>query len=389
MTGWSIPPAARFPLTLAAILAIWAVQAWVTSGHRDVDRFDRAIRVATTAPMKMDRCSRCHPGACEGTADAPHHRTLCEGNDPKIRERFAGRSFRRGADSPLVTFEDRDGQLWMKSDVYPQPLRVDWMFGSGRHAMTPVSLLTNPDRETELIEGSVSWFHGDVLGETPGATLSGAKGIASLGNLHDHPTTLECFGCHATQLPRDASFTNPQRIASGIGCERCHPGSEQHAVSMENGGTSTMERWSQLTPLESVNRCGECHRRADHLTREELSPERPVLVRFASIGMVMTPCFQQQDKFRWKGEPVRFDCLTCHDPHRPVEIPIATQAAKCLQCHGSDPGMARECSSNLVTDDCLGCHMPPVNVTENLILTDHWIRVRRPRDPPISKGRQP
>jgi predicted CXXCH cytochrome family protein len=385
MTGWSIPPWMRLAVAIGSILTCWALQSLVTYRAGDDPRYDRAIRVVQSAPVSINRCSRCHPGACEGNADAPHSRTLREGRHPEIRARFAGRSFRRNADSPLVSFVERDERLWMTSDAYPEPLPVDWVFGSGLHAMTPVSLMLNPDGATELVEGAVSWFPGDLLGETPGAKLTAAKGIASLGTPHDHPTAIECFGCHTTRLPPDDALTRSDQIVVGIGCERCHAGSERHADSMENGGPPLIERWSELTPLESVNRCGECHRRADHLTREELSPSRPVLVRFASIGMVMSPCFQKQDSVTGTGGSTRFDCVTCHDPHRPVEAPPETFAAKCVQCHNPQTTSVRNCTSPETTANCLGCHMPPVNVTENLTLTDHWIRVRTPSDPPIAR----
>lgn len=387
MSGWNISPKGRLILAFSAVIACWAVQLGLSRRADRPTQSGRAIQVARGGRISMDRCSRCHPGACEGGESVPHSRTLRAGNDPDVLALFAGHSYRRASDGPKVSFEERNGELWMTSDSCPESIRVDWMFGSGRHAMTPVSLMVNPNGATELIEGGVSWFHGGVFGPTPGASSAGARGIAALGTPHDHPTTLECFGCHVTELRLDQGLVQPAGVVAGIGCERCHPGSERHASSMEQGGPPLIERWSDLTPLESVNRCGECHRRADHLTREELSPERPVLVRFASIGLVMSRCFQGQESVRGIGKESRLDCMTCHDPHHPGTDSTAATLTTCTNCHGSRPEQTRSCSSPQSTADCLGCHMPAVNVTEDLVLTDHWIRPRTAADPPVAKPR--
>ena len=399
MSGRSVSSTGMLLVALFAILLCGGTQAWITRPTTATSRFEPAIQVARNGPKMSDRCAVCHPGVCQDIAAAPHNRTLREGNDPDVRARFAGRSFQQGKSGPTVSFEDRAGQLWMKSDSYPDAIRVDWMFGSGRHALTPVSLLVNPHGATELVEGSVSWFHGDLLGGTPGANLSKARGMASLGTPHDEATTQDCFGCHVTQLTMDQGRIRPEGLIRGVSCERCHPGGERHAESMEAGGPLLMERWSELSPLESVNRCGECHRRADHLTSQELSPERPVLVRFASIGLAMSPCFLKQDTLKAAGGNVpggnvangatRLDCLTCHDPHRSAEEPAEAFVQKCQQCHGTQPNQARVCSAPQSGTNCLPCHMPPVNVTDNLVLTDHWIRIRKPTDPPVAAPKTP
>lgn len=369
-----------------ALLVCWAGQAWIVERHGDGDPFEPAVRVSRSSAATTARCAACHPGVCQNMESSPHSRTLTEGHDPEVLARFAGRSFQHAPSGPIVSFEERDRQLWMKSDAYPEAIRVDWMFGSGRHAMTPVSLMVNSHGANELIEGSVSWFRSDVLGATPGASRPDGPGIASLGAPHDHPTTLECFGCHVTHLPMEQGQIRTDALVRGVTCERCHPGGEQHARAMELGGPLTLQKWAELTPLESVNRCGECHRRADQLTAEELSPDRTVLVRFASVGLAMSRCFLDQDLVRGPAQATRLDCLTCHDPHRPAETSPEPYLQKCAQCHGPQESQARECTSPQTASNCLTCHMPSVRVTDDLVLTDHWIRIRKDSDPPAASS---
>lgn len=375
---------ARLVFAGVVVVLCWSVQAWLIGQRDDRSPFDPAFRAADVIAPIAERCAACHPGVCQEMAASPHSRTLSDGHDPQIRARFAGRSYQSAPGGPTVSFENRNEQLWMKSDASPEAIRVDWMFGSGRHAMTPVSLMVNSDGATELIEGSVSWFPPGELGVTPGANLTDASGMAPLGAPHDHATTLECFGCHVTHLPVEGGRIRTDALFRGVSCERCHAGGEQHARAMEQGGPLSLQSWSDLTPLESVNRCGECHRRADQLTPEELSPERTVLVRFASVGLAMSRCFLEQGQLHGGEKSARLDCLTCHDPHRPAEKSFQPYVRTCLQCHGPQKSQAGECTSPQSASNCLSCHMPSVNVADKLVLTDHWIRVRKDSDPPAA-----
>ncbi len=369
------------------LVGIWCLQSMSVQKPAYVSEY--AVRASNHQPPLMNRCSSCHQDVCEQFKDAPHTKTLIEASDPLVLRRFAGRSFQIAKDGPQVSFEERDQQLWMTSDAYPESLRIEWMFGSGQHAMTPVSLLTNPDGATELVEGSVSWFPPDVLGATPGADVTGTPGIRSLGEMIDHETTMDCFGCHVTHLPHDEGRIRQQEIIKGVSCDRCHPGGEEHIAAMEHGTELTIEKWSELSPVESINRCGECHRRADQLTASELSPDRSVLVRFAPVGMAMSACFLKQDSVPPGPHSRRMDCMTCHDPHKPAEKSQEFYIAKCLHCHGPEKHQVSECTSPMTSRECLVCHMPTVNLTDNLKLTDHWIRIRTASDLPAASDQSP
>lgn len=373
--------------TLLAVLLVIGVQSWRLREAARQTPFEPAVRRFLHTPPSSVTCAECHQTTCEHFATAPHGKTLNSADEPWVRERFAGKSLSLAKDGPLVTFQERNQQLWMECDSAPEAIRVDWVFGSGRHALTPVSLLENPDGATELVEASVSWYPPGELGLTPGAQGSKASGMGYLGAHQDHRTTQECFGCHVTHLPMDGGRIETDVMIRGVSCDRCHPGSDEHARAMQQGRPDSLLRWSELSPLESVNRRGECHRRADQLTDAELTPERTVLVRFASVGLAMSPCFIHQDETPLEGRLRRLDCLTCHDPHRPAETSAEFYTTKCMTCHGSGSPESPGCSSDNTGTDCLSCHMPKVSVAEKLVLTDHWIRIRRSTDPPPTATR--
>lgn len=378
-----LSPSSGFCLVaILGVLSMGGWQSWRLQQRPHDQAFEPLVRSTSALPAGSLSCAECHQTVCDHVALASHGTTLQAGTEPWIRERFSGKSFSLGDDGPTVAFHERDQQLWMESDAAPDELRVDWVFGSGRHALTPVSLLVNAQGATELIEGSVSWYPPGVLGLTPGAKGARALGMECLGTHQDHRTAQECFGCHVTQLPMDGGRIQTESMVQGVSCDRCHPDGAAHARAMQQGRPDPVSRWSDLTPLESVNRCGECHRRADQLTPAELSPERTVLVRFASVGLAMSPCFVQQAETPVADRSRRLDCLTCHDPHRPAERSVEIYTAKCLVCHGTEAAQNIGCSSTETAANCLNCHMPKVSVVDKLGLTDHWIRIRTASDPP-------
>ena len=328
-------------------------------------------------PPTMDQCAGCHADVCETFETAPHRLTLSRGDSPDILEHFAGKAFAFEDKGPLVRYENRSGQLWLISETWPSPIRVDWIFGSGQHAQTPISVLTNPAGQSEALQHRVSWYPTNTLGITPGLDTSPDMhaGLSQLVQREDHVVTMDCFECHVTHLPNSGGLIDEEHIIAGVGCDRCHPGGNNHMASVEDGVLS-MERWSDLSPLESVNRCGECHRRADQLTESELNPDRPILARFASVGLTMSACFKRQSTVNVEPSTLnRLDCVTCHDPHRPAIKDPTFYVVKCLNCHGNDDGMATKCASQPMSSNCLPCHIPKQRITDNLAFTDHWIRV--------------
>ena len=341
------------------------------------------VVMSSRKPHPMNRCAECHQELFDSFATSPHRRTLTPADDATVHERFSGHEYQWPTAGPRFRFETRGTELWMKSDAYPDPIRIDWIFGSGRHAQTPVSIWTNAEGKTELLEHAVSWYPSAGLGLTLGhdENQTGRWGIDALGSRLEHARSMDCFECHVTHLPQISGRIDEGGIVTGVRCARCHRGGERHIAAVEQGGDIAIERWSSLSPLESINRCGECHRRADQLAKVDLDPDRKVLIRFAPVGLAMSACFQhQQDSQRDENESVRLDCLTCHDPHRPSESDPRFYTAKCLSCHGANQAQAPVCASQPMTSQCLECHMPKVEVQRHLFFTDHWIRIRQTPD---------
>jgi hypothetical protein len=324
--------------------------------------------------LTANQCLDCHSDIVTSFQQAPHAFTLRPGNNPEVQTKWVGRQLTlRGSTYRFERIEDR---LYLTCDRFPGRYPVDWVFGSGHHALTPISLVENGEGETELIQLDVSWFAGDILSLTPGHHERDEK-LPSIGLHHTAAQTQNCFGCHSTSLVVEAGKFAWDKFHAGISCARCHPGSAVHLAS--GGETATELPWKQLSSRESIDRCGECHRRADEFTADEIKPDAVHLVRFAPVGLVQSACFQASQTpsaAEDQDRSQRFDCMTCHDPHQPAAPEPGYYTKRCVSCHDGQSPTHPPCPTQPPAANCLSCHMPKVPTSDHLRFTDHWIRIR-------------
>ena len=329
----------------------------------------RPLVSSTERPPKIESCGECHSELVRQFQSSPHNSALTQPSGEVARRFTAAESLTAG-----VHFVERDGRLVAQSEE--NSLHVDWIFGSGRHAQTPVSVLTGPDGRLELIEHRVSWYPDGGLAPTlnlPPESPAIDSGLQTFGALHGPSAAQECFSCHSSHLIHEVGRP-PHDVITGVGCVRCHVRAGEHLLAIENDVLS-IDRWSDLSPLESINRCGECHRRADHFTSDELVPENPSLARFAPVGLSLSACFRRQDELSHRnGKRRRLDCMTCHDPHVAASRTGKAYRDACVTCHGSSNRDAPECSVETTDSNCIPCHMRKVPANDMLQFTDHWIR---------------
>lgn len=326
---------------------------------------------AGSAVSDEQACVSCHQDIVSTFATTGHRLTLNAADAPDLQSLFATSSDAPHADL-RETFARSGGSLVARSTKNGRKQQVDWIFGSGRHARTPVSTWLLADQRLELLEHAVSWYPQTGLAPTIGLEHkeSSGEGMNAMGVVHSRNAAENCFGCHSTAFPQSPSGPNWERHVAGVRCARCHVAADKHAIAAAAGETR-IESWSHLSPLESVNRCGECHRRSDHFPLDELRPNNAQLLRFASVGLVESLCFREQHQI----DGQRLDCMSCHDPHRPLDTDVSRSLRTCAQCHSE---VSRACSQAPRTSNCLPCHMPKTAISSSLQFTNHWIQ-RRPQ----------
>ncbi len=331
---------------------------------------DRVFQAAGFVDEKT--CAECHQEEAASFARTGHAQTLQLATTPQSRE-----VLRRIADTEPARLEgirvDTQGDsihAYHSREGRQHQLKLDWCFGSGRHARTWVGTLEDSRGAHDLVEFRWSWFHEDRgFAHTPGQPLKVSDTyFGGLGLLFDHPKTRRCFNCHCTYIPLDDGRLDSDRLIPNITCQRCH-GPQQEHVDTEGEVSDTS--WRNISQIDSVHRCAQCHRRADEMEPGQISADNDGIVRFQPVGLLQSACFKNSPKLT---------CLTCHDPHLPLEAQDSKGIWQCIQCHDGSPEKHSTCRAGH-RDDCLRCHMPAVRGEVPVRFTDHWIRIRKPTKP--------
>lgn len=311
------------------------------------------------------RCAECH---LEGESfwETGHAQSLRPATDPeslnKLKELNDFLSQRSPASA--IEFSEQSVQATYDRDGIESRVQLDWCFGSGRHAQTWTGSLPDSQGLIDLLEYRWSSYHEiDSFDVTPGQPKETQAGyFGGLGMLFDAPKAKMCFACHASSLEETSGRIDLHTIKAGVTCQRCHGPRQQHVASE---GAILGQKVTELSQMESVNRCAECHRRAEEQEPGEVRRDNHKIVRFQPVGLVQSPCF--------KGSEMT--CVTCHDPHRTLEAQDSLGIWQCVQCHDGTDDKHILCGAGEI-DNCIQCHMPKVQMSAPLQFTDHWIRVR-------------
>lgn len=234
----------------------------------------------------------------------------------------------------------------------------------------------------------------------------------------------QCIACHTT-----AAVTSNQlhvnTMIRGVTCEACHGPGSRHVALMEQRAFKPSKRGSagegtaasklghslifnpaSLSPAAIENFCGECHRTSRLVVSEDLHGLDTV--HYEPYRLEMSQCWIMTR---------RITCVTCHDPHQPLDPNPAAYDPACLSCHPSTPahqartGSARLASRTarpresvsrldaaatssasarscpVATKNCTTCHMPKCRLPRApFSMSDHFIRIVGPNDPCSTKS---
>jgi hypothetical protein len=351
-----------------AFLCVWRIFPQAETGFPEQAAHRDAVE-NSTGLADESRCVECHEQA-ESFSLTGHARTLSRVLHPdslaalrKLEQTSA--AINEGLE---IEFSSNAVRALTSSAEGPATeLTLDWCFGSGEHARTWVGTLSGSWGATDLVEFRWTHYHAtDGFDITPGQVDSPPAGyFQQLGVLYDAPKARNCFACHATSLTFSGGRLHADSVKPGVTCQRCHGPRQAHLDSDGEVGDSL---WKTATQMKSVNRCGQCHRRADEQDPETITTDNVDIVRFQPVGLVQSACF--------RGSP-KMTCVTCHDPHRPLSAQDSLGSHQCVQCHDGSAEHDSLCGAGH-REDCLRCHMPKVPGRRPVAFTDHWIRIRRP-----------
>lgn len=303
-------------------------------------------------------CATCHVKQAASYARTAMARALLKPDQTSILATLTPLSFKDGPFQYTVSrreYRVTDGHQTITAPIL-------WAFGAGVAGQTYVYQL-----EGALYESRVSYYPRiQALDLTIGAPGSRPESLAAAAGRRMHEQDIaECFGCHSTSAGRFSL----ERMEPGVQCGACHGDVLKH---QENPRAPTPRSLSKLTTEEVSDLCGRCHR-----TWEQISisgPKGIANVRFQPYRLTNSKCYDAEDR--------RISCVSCHDPHQPLEINAKSYDARCAACHSKGSGSAAAshiCKAG--TSECTSCHMPKYEIPgSHMIFSDHQIRIVRNKE---------
>jgi hypothetical protein len=313
------------------------------------------------AADKTFACADCHKQEAHAQPASLMGRALLLPGGNTVLAEHPNLTWSRGRYSYVVansTYSVSDGV-----DRITVPIR--WGFGARSQTFVV-------DYKGQFYESLVSYYPKiDGLGVTIGDERIEPKTLLeAFGRPLAESETTSCFGCHS-QGSAIGGKLNLEGLTAGVQCENCHPDARAHIEAIVHGKANVIPRkLGQLTPEETSNFCGQCHRTWDRVVRDHLRGE--INVRFQPYRLANSKCYDGADR--------RMSCTTCHDPHKDAAVGAAFYDAKCQACHEPKAkGVAATKICPVGTANCASCHMPKVPLPGGMqVFTDHQIRIAKP-----------
>ncbi|MGB1050135.1 MAG: tetratricopeptide repeat protein [Rhodothermales bacterium] len=282
--------------------------------------------------------------------------------------------------------------------------QIDFIVGSGHHTNSHIYA-----ENGYFYQVPVTWYAQD-------AKWGLAPKFQKLGNNYrfGRVITDECMACHNGQPTFVPGSENRfEDVPLGINCEKCHgPGSvhieEKQAgiiVDITKEIDYSIVNPAKLSAEREMDVCQRCHMQGASVfeggdTPLDWRPGQPLaahqnvfwprqpdsLTHFIMAShpdrLAQSACFKDSWEEDSAAEPMT--CLTCHDPHKPIEETREQVNATCQNCHSgqADTISALMCTDPTVvagtnTATCASCHMPQAGSTDipYIRITDHFIRV--------------
>ncbi|MCU1330468.1 MAG: Tetratricopeptide 4 [Bryobacterales bacterium] len=248
-----------------------------------------------------------------------------------------------------------------------------WAFGAGQKATTWV---TQKDEES-VIEHALTYYSATkTMGLTPGHAHQSDDVYRTFDPVG---TALRCFRCHSTGPVSLAAGYKIQPGELGVRCEGCHGPGAAH-VQAGGGKGGGIQNPAQLNPNQMNQLCGACHRQATSLD-DDTDWNNPWNLRHQPSYLHRAACFRNSPET--SKQPL--SCVTCHDPHSPIQKAASYYDAKCSACH---PRITHKATTSLTGRSCTACHMPQVAVSKNLAFTNHWIGIYEQPGPKLAPVRR-
>ncbi len=303
--------------------------------------------------------------------------------------------FHRGEDLFVTEYRLADGDT-----VHSRTEQIDYIVGSGQHTNSHIF-----NENGFLNQIPVTWYAQDGHWDLAPRFEHGNNYRFS------RAITDECMSCHNAQADFvEGSENRFRKVPEGIDCEKCHGPGSVHVDEKNRGILVDVSKEidfsivnpAKLSPQGQLDVCKRCHMQgaavfAEGETPMTYRPGKPLkayenvyytrqadsirgfIMASHPDRLAMSACFREtwSDGSTFK----EITCLTCHDPHLPIdEIDPGHFDSTCQTCHSepdhltcTDPGVV----AGTTSETCVSCHMPTSGATDipHVRVTDHYIRI--------------
>ena len=396
-------------ITLAVVVLFAACKE--SSGPAAVDVEPTYLNLGGGASyVGVDACQTCHPDKYEtytksqmgrsweaatlsnSAADFDHPEPVYDPHND-----FYYQPFNRGEELFIKEY-----RLAGRDTVFKRVEKITYIVGSGQHTNSHIM-----DINGYLYQMPLTWYVQDGTWDLP-------PGFSEDNNLRfERPIPLQCITCHnAMPVYVEGAENKYDAVPHGIDCERCHGPGSVHIREMQAGNVVNINTEIDYTivnpgklPLDlQFDICEGCHTQGASVFKEDktFADFRPGLPltdvenvfwpRYADSirqfvmashpdRLQQSQCFLQSHEGSGQDRDYApMTCITCHDPHLPIET-LGTDHYNqtCQSCHSAEQDVL--CSEDEAVraaqaDNCVACHMPVSGSVDipHVRITDHFIR---------------
>jgi hypothetical protein len=333
--------------------------------------------VARNAYAGPRACAPCHPSEFSGWKNSQMAHAIMPAAESPFLRAHPRMSYQRGPYTYRIDLSGGQAVYSVTDGQNTLSIALLWAYGTGVVGQAYVFRANGVYNEAEVafypVLGRLDIVAGLVRALPP--TLQLAFGLPLIP-----AAAQQCISCHTTAAVAGGRL-DVQTLIRGVTCEACHGPGARHVAAMEKAGRLIKPAATnifdpvRLDPADLENFCAACHRSSLLVEREGLHGLDTV--HYEPYRLEMSQCWIMSQ---------RLTCITCHNPHQPLQQNPVGYDSACLSCHSARPSSAMALPAAktcpVAARNCVTCHMPECRLPLSpFSLSDHFIRIVSAGDP--------
>src|SRR5436190_2159477 len=352
-------------LQSSKLLVVLSATAMITGSNLFFVAHKPVTKTSTTF-TDVSSCRTCHQAITDSFIRTAHYFDSRPADSSSIKGSFEdGKNsyrYNQFMEVAMISHENKFLQSGRVNGMETIAAPFDIVIGSGRNGQSYFTWAGN-----QLYQLPVSYY-------APAHQWCNSPGFPNyfLFERQVRPNCMECHTSYTKVLSHETNEFDSTSIIYGITCERCHPGSAEHAIYQTAHPAEKISRFvvnaAHLNRQLRMDACALCHGGLRTPLQPSFSYKIGDTLEKYSVG---TPVSHRPDTLDVHGnqyglltsskcylKSVDMDCSTCHDVHTNQYKDTKFFSGKCVSCHAVVNHKTIKLDKNIVSDDCIDCHMP-------------------------------